>query len=77
MRQSGSVVDLVQLFCGLILSVLPFCNPRDVGWFSHENPFEFDIHDFRYTDTALRFWGGTPSDCPLYCTHSHQITLIN
>jgi kynureninase len=34
------------------------CEPADVGWFSHENPFEFDIHDFRYAGDALRFWGG-------------------
>ncbi len=38
--------------------------PVDVGWFSHESPFEFDIHDFRYAKDALRFWGGTPSIAP-------------
>ena len=37
------------------------CEPRDVGWFSHAAPFEFDIHDFRYAEDALRFWGGTPA----------------
>ena len=37
------------------------CAPMDVGWFSHEAPFEFDIHDFRYAEGAMRFWGGTPS----------------
>ncbi|MEN7341287.1 MAG: aminotransferase class V-fold PLP-dependent enzyme [Pseudomonadota bacterium] len=35
--------------------------PVDVGWFSHADPFEFDIHKFRYADDALRFWGGTPA----------------
>ena len=40
------------------------CQPKDVGWFSHENPFEFDIHDFRYHQSALKFWGGTPSVAP-------------
>lgn len=40
------------------------CNPADVGWFSHENPFEFDIRDFRYAAGAARFWGGTPSVAP-------------
>ena len=40
------------------------CRPVDVGWFSHADPFEFDIHDFRYADDALRFWGGTPSIVP-------------
>ena len=38
--------------------------PIDVGWFSHENPFEFDIRNFRYADGAARFWGGTPSVAP-------------
>ena len=35
--------------------------PEDVGWFSHENPFEFDLKNFRYAPDARRFWGGTPS----------------
>lgn len=38
--------------------------PADVGWFSHENPFEFDIRRFRYAPRAARFWGGTPSIAP-------------
>jgi selenocysteine lyase/cysteine desulfurase len=38
--------------------------PVDIGWFSHASPFEFDIHQFRYADSALRFWGGTPSVAP-------------
>lgn len=38
--------------------------PRDVGWFSHEDPFEFDITSFRYAEDAMRFWGGTPSIAP-------------
>ena len=38
--------------------------PDPVGWFSHENPFEFDINHFKYADTAMRFWGGTPSIAP-------------
>lgn len=40
------------------------CRPLDVGWFSHEQPFEMDIHDFRYADSAMRFFGGTPSPAP-------------
>lgn len=39
---------------------LSSCSPKDVGWFSHDNPFEFDIHNFRYNASALKFWGGTP-----------------
>lgn len=38
--------------------------PLNVGWFSHENPFEFDIREFRYAPDARRFWGGTPSVAP-------------
>lgn len=44
--------------------ILGQCEPKDVGWFSHQDPFEFDVHDFRYHDSALRFWGGTPSVQP-------------
>lgn len=41
------------------------CEPLDVGWFSHENPFEMDIERFRYAPDAMRFFGGTPSPAPL------------
>ena len=40
------------------------CEPLDVGWFSHEDPFEFDIREFRFAPGAKRFWGGTPSIWP-------------
>ena len=39
--------------------------PRDVGWFSHKDPFEFDIHHFDYAPGAARFTGGTPSIAPI------------
>ena len=38
--------------------------PIDVGWFSHADPFEMDIHSFEYAADARRFWGGTPSVAP-------------
>ena len=38
--------------------------PLDVGWFSHEDPFEFDIHHFKYAPGAQRYMGGTPSIAP-------------
>jgi kynureninase len=44
--------------------ILPKCQPIDVGWFSHENPFEMDIHNFQYAEDAMRFFGGTPSPAP-------------
>ena len=56
-------------------SILDSCNPKDVGWFSHENPFEFDIHNFRYHESALKFWGGTPSIAP-YIIASHSINYF-
>ena len=31
--------------------------PPDVGWFSHADPFECDVHSFRYATDARRFWG--------------------
>ncbi|MEQ3513313.1 aminotransferase class V-fold PLP-dependent enzyme [Pseudoalteromonas sp. BZB3] len=50
--------------------------PKDVGWFSHENPFEFDIHHFAYHDSALKFWGGTPSVAP-FAFASHSIDYFS
>ncbi|MBH0077394.1 aminotransferase class V-fold PLP-dependent enzyme [Pseudoalteromonas sp. SWYJ118] len=43
---------------------IAYCEPKDVGWFSHQNPFEFDINHFEYNASALKFWGGTPSVAP-------------
>ncbi|MGS2720722.1 aminotransferase class V-fold PLP-dependent enzyme [Paraglaciecola aestuariivivens] len=55
---------------------LAACAPKDVGWFSHENPFEFDIHNFRFHQTALKFWGGTPSIAP-YVLAAHSLAYFN
>ncbi|WP_169542430.1 aminotransferase class V-fold PLP-dependent enzyme [Sphingomonas baiyangensis] len=49
--------------------------PVDTGWFSHENPFEFDIHHFRMAGDALRFWGGTPSVAP-FALAAHAIAML-
>jgi kynureninase len=57
-------------------SQINHCEPKDVGWFSHENPFEFDIHNFRYHEGALRFWGGTPSVAP-FILAAHSIGYAN
>jgi kynureninase len=51
------------------------CEPVDVGWFSHADPFEFDITNFRYADSALRFWGGTPSVLP-YALAASSLELL-
>ncbi|GAB5381400.1 MAG: aminotransferase class V-fold PLP-dependent enzyme [Aliiglaciecola sp.] len=45
-------------------NILQRLRPSDVGWFSHEDPFEMDINSFEYAGTAKRFWGGTPSIAP-------------
>ena len=50
--------------------MLPKCRPMDVGWFSHENPFEMDIEQFRYAPDAMRFFGGTPSPAPIILANS-------
>lgn len=49
--------------------------PKDVGWFSHENPFEFDIHHFKYANDSRRFWGGTPSVAP-FALATNSLRLI-
>jgi kynureninase len=49
--------------------------PEHLAWFSHENPFEFDIRDFRPASTALRFWGGTPAIAP-YCMAAAAIETV-
>ena len=44
--------------------MIAMCEPIDVGWFSHEDPFEMDIHQFQLACDAMRFFGGTPSPAP-------------
>ncbi|HLQ13562.1 MAG TPA: aminotransferase class V-fold PLP-dependent enzyme [Steroidobacteraceae bacterium] len=51
-------------FLWLRAGLIPELKPVDVGWFSHADPFEMDIHSFRYAEDARRFWGGTPSVAP-------------
>jgi kynureninase len=50
-------------------------NPDPVGWFSHENPFEFDIKHYTAANNARRFWGGTPSVAS-YVTAFASINMI-
>ncbi len=51
------------------------CTPIDTGWFSHADPFEFDIHHFVDAPDALRFWGGTPSVLPAALAR-HSIEVL-
>jgi selenocysteine lyase/cysteine desulfurase len=50
--------------------------PVNVGWFSHADPFAFDIRDFRYANDARRFWGGTPAVAPSILAASGIETII-
>ncbi len=50
--------------------------PVDVGWFSHINPFEFDINNFQYASGSAKFWGGTPSVLP-YVVATNSIRLLD
>ncbi len=49
--------------------------PDHLGWFSHKDPFAFDIHEFVPADDALRFWGGTPSPQPYFIAASSIGTI--
>jgi selenocysteine lyase/cysteine desulfurase len=50
--------------------------PVDVGWFSHDDPFEFDINHFKYAKDSARLWGGTPSVIP-YVVAANSIEMIS
>lgn len=50
--------------------------PVQAGWFSHAEPFKFDIRDFRYADDARRFWGGTPAPGPCAIAASGIETVL-
>lgn len=56
--------------------ILSACYPIDTGWFSHEDPMEFDIHDFRAANNALRFQGGTPSVEP-FVQAGFSLSVLN
>lgn len=57
-------------------AALSYCEPVDVGWFSHAEPFEMDIRAFRYATDARRFWGGTPSIAPFVIANAGLDTLL-
>ena len=50
--------------------------PTNVGWFSHAEPFEFDIHDYRDAADARRFWGGSPTVLP-FLVAAHSIATVD
>ncbi|MDO9370181.1 MAG: aminotransferase class V-fold PLP-dependent enzyme [Sphingopyxis sp.] len=53
-------------------------DPMERGWWSHANPFEMDIRDFRYAPDARRWWGGTPDVAPFILSTAgiDEITAI-
>ena len=57
-------------------AALSYCEPIDVGWFSHADPFEMDIRAFRYAADARRYWGGTPSIVPFVVANAGLETLL-
>jgi selenocysteine lyase/cysteine desulfurase len=56
-------------------SLVQALKPIDLGWFSHKNPFEFDLHNFEFADDCSRFWGGTPSVLP-FVIANNSIRLL-
>ncbi|MFT6268962.1 MAG: selenocysteine lyase/cysteine desulfurase [Alphaproteobacteria bacterium] len=50
--------------------------PDPIGWFSHQNPFEFDITHYVAADDAKRFWGGTPSIAPYVMATASIKTML-
>lgn len=40
--------------------LIPHCRPEPAGWFSQENPFNWDISAFSYAPDIRRFDSGTP-----------------
>lgn len=55
--------------------LIGYLQPDPVGWFSHQNPFEFDIRHYQANDAAKRFWGGTPSIAP-YVMANASINML-
>jgi kynureninase len=46
--------------------LLPALEPMATGWFSHQEPFAFDMGPMRYADDPWRMIGGTPPVPAIY-----------
>lgn len=57
-------------------SLLASLEPDPLGWFSHIDPFEFDILHYQAANDAKRFWGGTPSIAPYVMANAAIETLL-
>ncbi|HTF56772.1 MAG TPA: aminotransferase class V-fold PLP-dependent enzyme [Planctomycetota bacterium] len=53
-------------YCYIRKDLLTKFEPRLCGWFSHEEPFAFELDRIRYRKDAMRYMGGTPSVPALY-----------
>ncbi|MGB3725163.1 MAG: aminotransferase class V-fold PLP-dependent enzyme [Glaciecola sp.] len=58
-------------------TLIGYLHPDPVGWFSHQNPFEFDINHYQAHQGIKRFWGGTPSVAPYVCAAASIEQLRN
>jgi selenocysteine lyase/cysteine desulfurase len=56
--------------------LVPGMKPTATGWFGQEDPFAFDIRDFRYADDARRFDTGTPIVAAAYAARE-GMRIIN
>ena len=58
--------------------LIPYCQPELCGWFSQENPFNWDITRFAFAPDIRRFDNGTPgvmaavASLPALDWHAHQ-----
>ncbi len=50
--------------------------PTQVGWFSHERPFDFDMVELRLSPSMWRYAGGTPNPAALYAARA-GLQVIN
>jgi kynureninase len=55
-------------YCYIRKDLIAKFEPRLCGWFSHEEPFAFELDRIRYRKDAMRFMGGTPSVPALYAS---------
>ncbi|HEU4338919.1 MAG TPA: aminotransferase class V-fold PLP-dependent enzyme [Planctomycetota bacterium] len=53
-------------YCYIKRDLIGRFEPRLCGWFSHEEPFAFELDRIRYRKDAMRYMGGTPSVPALY-----------
>jgi selenocysteine lyase/cysteine desulfurase len=56
--------------------LIPRMKPTATGWLGQEDPFAFNIHDFRYAGDARRFDTGTPNIAAAYAARE-GMRIIN